>query len=163
MADPKKVAEKDGAHRANRVTVVQVEFLAPGTRSSLDGEEIGDTGRLKVLRVRPMDAQSAEPRFLGRWDNGRDQCLDFNLVDRNDNQIGKLPHGHHPDRLEELEGHRQYRVEFGRDEKHIVFRGIVEVALGYRMLAKGGGIRFETTGTQVAFRPTSPPEPSDGG
>jgi hypothetical protein len=112
-------------------------------------------------------------RFLGRWDDGRDQSLDFNLVDRHDNQldfnlvdrhdnqIGKLPHGHHPDRLEELEGHRQYKVEIGLDEHHIVFKGIVEVALGYRMLAKGGDIKVGSAGVDVVFRPASPPGPSE--
>jgi hypothetical protein len=134
MADPAKVAEKDGAHKTNWVTVERVEFLADGYQiDRLDGEEIGHTGRLKVLRIRPVEEQSEAPRFLSRWDDGRDQSLDFNLVDRHDNQIGKLPHGHHPDRLGELEGHRQYQVELGRDEKHIVFRGIVEVALGFRI------------------------------
>jgi hypothetical protein len=29
MADRKKVAEKDGAHKTNRARVVRVDFLAP--------------------------------------------------------------------------------------------------------------------------------------
>jgi hypothetical protein len=162
VADPKKVAEKDGAHKTNRVTVERVDFLADGYQiERLDGEEIGHTGRLKVLRIRPVEEQSEAPRFLGRWDDGRDQSLDFNLVDRQDNQIGKLPHGHRPDRLKDLEGHRQYQVEIGLDAHHIVFKGIVEVALGYRMLAKSGGIKVGSAGADLGVRPASPPSLSE--
>jgi hypothetical protein len=132
VADRKKVAEGDGAYRTNRVTVEPGYFLAPGYEFADTDAERGDTGRLKVLRIRPADEQSDAPRFLGRWDDGRDQSLDFNLVDRNDNQIGKLPYGHHPDRIEKPDGRRRYQVEIGRDEKHIIFKGVVEVALGFR-------------------------------
>src|SRR3981081_2110845 len=105
MADRKKVAEKDGAHKTNRARVVRVDFLAPDYQiEELDGEEIGPTGRLKVLRIAPSDQQSPLPRFLGRWDDGppapwddgRPQRLDFDLVDRNDKKTHKrkVPYGH---------------------------------------------------------------------
>src|SRR6266850_336675 len=62
MADRKKVAEKDGAHKTNRARVVRVDFLAPDYQiDELDGEEIGPTGRLKVLRIAPSDQQSPLP------------------------------------------------------------------------------------------------------
>ena len=138
MADRKKVADKDGAHRTNRVTVEPGYFLAPGYEFAETDPEIGDTGRVKVLRIRPSDEQSDAPRFLGRWDDGPAQRLDFDLVDRNDNKAHKrkLPHGHRPDFFEGPRG-RQYAVELGRDEKHIVFRGVVEVAIGFRARLRG--------------------------
>ena len=58
MADRKKVADKDGAHRTNRVTVEPGYFLAPGYEFAETDPEIGDTGRVKVLRIRPSDEQS---------------------------------------------------------------------------------------------------------
>jgi len=140
LADRKKVAEKDGAHRTNRATVERVDFLALGYQiDMLDGEEIGTTGRLKVLRVCPSDKQSTAPRFLGRWDDGRDKSLDFDLVDRNDNKAHKrkVPFGHHPEILDTIAGHRRYQVELGRDEKNIVFRGVVEISIGSRIRLRG--------------------------
>jgi hypothetical protein len=87
VADRKKVAEGDGAYGTNQVTVEPGYFLAPGYEFADTDAERGATGRFKVLRIRPVDEQSDAPRFLDRWDDGRDQSLDFNLVDRNDNQI----------------------------------------------------------------------------
>jgi hypothetical protein len=151
MANPTKVAEKDGAHKTNRVTVERVDFLADGYKiEALDGEEIGATAQFKVLRVCPTDPQSTAPRFLGRWDDappkpwdeGRAQRLDFDLVDRNDRRVHKrkLPYGHGTKSIETTDGHRQYQVKIGLDEKHIVFEGVVEFAIGFRMHCKAGAI-----------------------
>ena len=142
MADPKEIAKKDGAHKTNRIAVERVDFLADGYEiEALADEEIGTTGRLKVLRVRPSDQYSDAARLLGRWDDGPAQQLDFNLVDRQDNQIGKLPYGHHPRRIESADEKRLYKVKIGRNEKNIVFEGIVSVAIGFRARLGGGTIR----------------------
>jgi hypothetical protein len=136
LADRKKIVDKDGAHRTNRVTVEPGSVPALGYQiETLGGEEIGSTGRLKVLRIGPSDERSTEPRFLGRWDDGPAQRLDFDLVDKDDQKAHrrKLPYWHHPKVIETTDGHRRYLVEIGRNEKHIVFRGVVAVAIRFRL------------------------------
>jgi hypothetical protein len=84
------------------------------------------------------------PRFLGRWDDGppapwddgRPQRLDFDLVDRNDKKTHKrkVPYGHGRKLIASTDGYRRYQVDLGGNEKNIVFRGVVEVAIGFRAL-----------------------------
>jgi hypothetical protein len=139
-------------------------FLAPGYEFADTDAERGATGRLKVLRIRPVDEQSDAPRFLGRWDDRRDQSLDFNLVDRNDNQIGKLPYRNHPDRIEKADGRRRYQVEIGRDEKHIVFKGVVEVALGFtKHLGDALGLGDDLKAVVIRGKGTGPYSAETGG
>ena len=171
MADRKKIVDKDGAHRTNRVTVEPGSVPALGYQiETLGGEEIGSTGRLKVLRIGPSDERSTEPRFLGRWDDGPAQRLDFDLVDKNDLKAHrrKLPYGYHPKVIETTDGHRRYLVEIGRNEKHIVFRGVVAVAIGFRLrlgavtkgvvtveakVIRGGANEGFTTATEESLLP----------
>ncbi len=116
MADRSKVSQRDGAHRMNTVGVEPGYFLAPGYMfAETEDREIGDTGRIKVFRVAPSSPQSEGPRFLGRWDDGPAQCLDFDVVDEHDHVLG-MPYGHHPERLTP-DGPRRYLVELGRDKE----------------------------------------------
>jgi hypothetical protein len=132
VTDRKKVSEKNGVHRTNRVTVGPGYFLAPGYEfAETDEKEISDTGRVKIFRVYPSDEQSAGLRFLGRWDDGPAQCLDIDLVDRND-RVLRGPYGHHS-KAQAIPGHRRFEVSVGLDEANIVFRGVVELALGFRV------------------------------
>ena len=137
MADREKVANRDGVYKTNRATVETGYFLADGYKfSETDEKEIGDTGRLKVLRVCPSNDQIPGPCFLSRWDEPKN-TLDFDLVDRNDQVVkGKLPYGHHPKLLGPT---CRFEVELGLDKDNIVFRGVVEVALGH--IVRLGGRR----------------------
>ena len=122
-------ANQDGPFRTNRVNVESGYSLAPGyDLVAFEQQEIGDTGRLKVLRFCPSDDQTEDPCFLGRWDE-KGNSLDFDLVDRQDHVLKRQPYGHHPKFL----GDRRFEVELGSDADHIVFRGIVSIALGFRM------------------------------
>jgi hypothetical protein len=101
LADRKKVAEKDG--KAFRTHQVQVE---DGYRVAADYEltlceeqEIGATGRLKVVHLVPSKEESSDPCFIGRWDE-KANFLDFDPVDREEHVLKDVEFmGHHPTAL----------------------------------------------------------------
>jgi hypothetical protein len=139
MADPDEVAKKDGAHRTNKVTIEPGAVLDPDYTCTVLENEIGATGRLKVLRLAPSSREGAAPCFLGRWDE-KDKALDFDFVDTKDNvQPVEFP-GHHSTDL----GDRRFGVEI-RDPNAVtklVFKGVVVVRLGFKMHAETGHYRL---------------------
>jgi len=56
--------EEDGVFRTNRVNVESGYLIASGYDLLAFEQEVGATGRLKVLRMFPLEERSAEPRFL---------------------------------------------------------------------------------------------------
>jgi len=128
MADPNKVANQDGPFRSNDVDV-ETHYLAKGYElRPFDHTEVEPTGRLKVLSIVPLLEGSAEPRFLGRWDEGA-QHLDFDRVDVSGHvQKGLAFSGHHSTPL----SGRRFAVELATVERGLIFRGLVTIALGIR-------------------------------
>jgi hypothetical protein len=127
LADRKKVAEKDG--KAFRTHQVQVE---DGYRVAADYEltlceeqEIGATGRLKVVHLVPSKEESSDPCFIGRWDE-KANFLDFDPVDREEHVLKDVEFmGHHPTALPD----RRFDVEICTGAK-LVFKGVVSFGLG---------------------------------
>jgi hypothetical protein len=116
---------------------------------------IGATGRLKVLRVFPPDKHSADPCYLGRWDEPAN-TLDFDFVEGEEDHAQPLrPHGHHSSAL----GDRRFEVELGSDANNIVFKGIVSIALGFRMHLGEGLVAVAGFNSKATVdRPASGPE-----
>lgn len=135
MANPDEVAQKDGAHRTNVVAIESGAVLNSDYNCTVLENEIGATGRLKVLRLTPSSEQGAAPCFLGRWDE-KDKALDFDLVDSEDNVLPVEVPGHHSTHL----GDRRFEVEIRAPYAvtKLVFKGIVVVRLGFKMNAETG-------------------------
>jgi hypothetical protein len=134
MADPDEIARRDGAHRTNVVAIDPGFFSDPDYQLALLENEIGATGRLKVLRLSPSSKESPAPCVLGRWDE-QANALDFDLVDRDDYVVTVAFPGHHSKDL----GNRRFEVEIRTpDVKRLVFRGIVVVRLGFKVHAETG-------------------------
>lgn len=135
MVNPGEVAKKDGPNRTNVITIEPGAVLDPEYTCTVLENEIGATGRLKVLRLVPSSGEGAALGFLGRWDE-KDKALDFDLVDTKDNvQPVEFP-GHHSIDL----GDRRFGVEI-RDPNAVtklVFKGVVVVRLGFKMHAETG-------------------------
>lgn len=64
MADPNEVAWRDGAHRTNKVTIEPGATLDLGYTCMVLENEIGATGRLKVL-VQPVEFPGHHSTNLG--------------------------------------------------------------------------------------------------
>jgi hypothetical protein len=138
VADRTRVANQDGVWSINGVVLVPGYFLASDYKlTPLAGERIGDTGRLKVLRLSPSNDQVKGPCFIGRWDE-KAQLLDFDAVD-GDDYVDKAVEftGHHPTALPPPGRRFDVEVRLGTP---LLFKGIVSVALGYGIHAGSGTV-----------------------
>ena len=138
MADRDVVANKDGPFKTNLVEVEPGYLLvADYTLVRFSETQIEPTGRLKVIGIFPSSAQSTAPRFLGRWDE-KEQQLDFDPVDGRHHVDKSVFDGHHTTRV----GNRRFEVELRKEERRLIFRGVVSIALGIRAQLAGETLKL---------------------
>ncbi len=151
MADREVVRNKDGPFKTNLVKVESDYLLAAEyTLVRFNETEMEPTGRLNVIGIFPSSDESADdPRFLGRWDE-KEQLLDFDPVDAKYHVDKRVTFaGHHPTPL----GGRRFEVELRTERKGLIFRGVVSVALGFRMHMREGIYLTETLEAKLIRKP----------
>jgi hypothetical protein len=125
--DPNVVAKKDGkAFRTNKVKVEDGYTVHAEYELKLcEEEEIGRTGRLKILELFPSDPKSTAARFIGRWDE-KENFLDIDPIDAKGNVDRSVKFKeHHPKALPD----RHFGVKICTSGK-LLFKGVVSFGLG---------------------------------
>ncbi len=144
--DPRRVAVRDG--KAFRVSTLRVEceyidsdYTFPGEEEAKE-REMTTTGHLKVFELVP--ATPTLPRFTGRWDQGRDCCIDIDMDGTSGSAIRDFRQGrrgyrgHHPAR----QASGQFLVDLTLPGNRRVFKGVVSLGLGRDLELGGRGVPY---------------------
>jgi hypothetical protein len=103
--DIKKVEQRDGKARRTFNVSEEHTYIHPEYDIVMGSEEIGSTGLLAIVRLRPKNTKTGtSPEFVLRWDN-KDNQLDVDAVNVSEKEQSAFRkpstgyYGHHPARI----------------------------------------------------------------